>query len=339
MAKGRVLLTLVAYLVALNHSILGQGCQDNSQNELEAQFEIMENQITTLSEAVKNAAFSIMAMEKTFHELKIKMATMNTTNESTDGSNKCSKEDLFQWLEEYLNNQKVNETACTPPPDGGDSNTGDKGDVVSVIYSCREANKTGIYTLKLNDTDEVFQVLCVTDYENGGWLVIQNRFNGSVDFYRNWSDYKIGFGDINGEFWLGNDKIHKLTKAKARDIRFLLSDWDDKVAVAKYAAFQIGDENQKYFLRSLGQYSGTAGDSLSRNVNSKFTTRDADNDSSDANCANLYFGGWWYDNCHLANLNGKYVKGAISEYATMMCWNSFKGFYYGLKTSRIMIQF
>lgn len=55
--------------------------------------------------------------------------------------------------------------------------------------------------------------LYMTDTVAGitGWTVIQRRLDGSVDFYRNWTDYRRGFGDLEGEFWLGNEHIHQLT--------------------------------------------------------------------------------------------------------------------------------
>ena len=33
--------------------------------------------------------------------------------------------------------------------------------------------------------------------------VIQNRIDGQTDFYRGWSEYEVGFGDLMKEFWLG----------------------------------------------------------------------------------------------------------------------------------------
>ena len=49
--------------------------------------------------------------------------------------------------------------------------------------------------------------------DGGGWIVIQRRMDESQGFNRKWKDYAIGFGDLNGEFWLGLSKIHRLTKA------------------------------------------------------------------------------------------------------------------------------
>ena len=33
--------------------------------------------------------------------------------------------------------------------------------------------------------------------------VFQKRSSGDVDFNRNWAEYKQGFGDLDGDFWLG----------------------------------------------------------------------------------------------------------------------------------------
>jgi hypothetical protein len=33
--------------------------------------------------------------------------------------------------------------------------------------------------------------------------VIQRRIDGQTDFYRGWSEYEVGFGDLMKEFWLG----------------------------------------------------------------------------------------------------------------------------------------
>ena len=59
----------------------------------------------------------------------------------------------------------------------------------------------------------------------GGWTVFQHRMNGTVDFYRGWSDYKAGFGDISGEFWLGLDKINRLSQSGQNVLRVDLEDF------------------------------------------------------------------------------------------------------------------
>ena len=96
---------------------------------------------------------------------------------------------------------------------------------------------------------------CDQTTAGGGWTVFQKRLDGSVDFYRGWDDYKRGFGNLNGEFWLGLDKIHRLTKGLSK-LRVDLEDFDNQTAYAEYDSFAVGDEQSKYKLESLGQYAG-----------------------------------------------------------------------------------
>ena len=64
-----------------------------------------------------------------------------------------------------------------------------------------------------------FHAYCDRHSDCGGWVVIQRRQDGSVNFNRNWRDYKHGFGELDSEFWLGNEKIHKLTSQGYHTLR------------------------------------------------------------------------------------------------------------------------
>ena len=55
------------------------------------------------------------------------------------------------------------------------------------------------------------EVYCDTSNGGGGWLVIQRRQDGSVDFNRGWGEYEGGFGKLTGEFWYGLRALHCLT--------------------------------------------------------------------------------------------------------------------------------
>ena len=70
-----------------------------------------------------------------------------------------------------------------------------------------------------------------------------------------WADYKRGFGNLNGEFWLGLDKMHRLTKEGRNRIRVELEDTEGNTAYADYDMFAVASERAKYQL-SLGTYSG-----------------------------------------------------------------------------------
>jgi len=157
--------------------------------------------------------------------------------------------------------------------------------------------------------------------DGGGWTVFQRRQDGSVDFYRGWNDYKAGFGQLTAEFWLGNDKIHRLTASRPSSLRVELEDWNGVKAYAKYGKFSIGDEQAQYRLE-VGSYSGTAGDSLTYHNNMAFSTKDKDNDKWSTNCAASFGGAWWYESCHYSHLNGQYLRGRSNWGATM--WFAFR---------------
>ena len=170
-----------------------------------------------------------------------------------------------------------------------------------------------------------FNVYCDMRTDGGGWTVFQRRQDGSVDFYRGWNDYKSGFGQLTAEFWLGNDKIHRLTVARPSSLRVELEDWNGVRVYAKYGKFKIGDGQAKYRLE-VGSYSGTAGDSLiSQHNNMAFSTKDRDNDRWSSNCAVSFTGAWWYGDCYHTNLNGKYLGNVWQGSGNGIRWYKFRG--------------
>ncbi|XP_046862023.1 LOW QUALITY PROTEIN: ryncolin-1-like [Xenia sp. Carnegie-2017] len=172
----------------------------------------------------------------------------------------------------------------------------------------------------------------------GGWTVFQRRLDGSIDFYRGWQDYKNGFGNLKTEFWLGLDKINRLTSLSQNKLRIDMEDTAGNTQYAEYNFFSVTSEKLKYKL-SLGTYSGTAGDSFkSSHKGMAFTTKDSDNDKASANCAVIYKGAWWYSNCHASNLNGIYHHGKHSSYADGINWRAWKGYHYSLKSTSMKIR-
>ncbi|GFS09835.1 fibrinogen-related protein 3.1 [Elysia marginata] len=149
-----------------------------------------------------------------------------------------------------------------------------------------------------------FPYLCDTLTDGGGWIIIQRRSTGNVDFFRTWGEYKNGFGSLDDDFWLGNDKIHAISTSATYELRVNLK-YKRKSSYAHYSSFSISDEKSNYIL-SLGAYNGTAGDSLSYHKGRQFSTRDRDNDAYTENCALKDTGAWWYGSCYASSLNGKW---------------------------------
>ena len=205
--------------------------------------------------------------------------------------------------------------------------------------NCKEVYNSGCTTSGVYTIDpgcgRPFQVYCDMD---GQWEVIQRRMDGSVDFFRNWASYVDGFGDPNGEYWLGLKNIHCLTsRTECTQLKVSLADFDGVKTFATYRFFSVGNAATKYRLK-VGGYAGTAGDSLSIHNGTAFSTFDQDSDTASGNCAEEHKGAWWYKACHLSNLNGQYLSGSHTSYADGVNWETFKGYHYSLKYAAMKIR-
>uniref|UniRef100_A0A6P4FQU6 Ryncolin-2-like n=1 Tax=Drosophila rhopaloa TaxID=1041015 RepID=A0A6P4FQU6_DRORH len=181
-----------------------------------------------------------------------------------------------------------------------------------------------------------FVVACDQLSHGGGWTVILRRTDGSEDFYRDWNDYKNGFGKLENEFFLGLDKLHAITSSQTQELLVLLEDNEGDRRYQTYDNFRIGSEQDGYALESLGNTSGNAGDAMATHLGSKFSTKDRDNDKhATVHCATNYNAAWWYNACHHSHLTGKY---GDNNHGKGINWYQFKGHTYSLKRAQMLIR-
>uniref|UniRef100_A0A3Q2W213 Microfibril associated protein 4 n=1 Tax=Haplochromis burtoni TaxID=8153 RepID=A0A3Q2W213_HAPBU len=206
----------------------------------------------------------------------------------------------------------------------------------SDIYNEDSSRPSGVYTIYPIGATSAVQVNW-TGYPPSRPQVFQRRTDGSVNFYRPWSQYKMGFGNPAREYWLG-DLFH-LTLRKRYELLVDMEDFSGNVAFARYSSFSINPESDGYRLHVSGFINGGAGDALSCHNGQKFSTFDKDQDSWAGNCAKSYLGAFWYNTCLGANPNGVYRWGADGTiYAVGVDWFEWKGLNYSLKTISMKIR-
>ncbi|XP_070763083.1 fibroleukin-like [Enoplosus armatus] len=217
----------------------------------------------------------------------------------------------------------------------------------------RGETRSGVYLVTPDLRSRSFPVFCDMELNGGGWTLLQRRRDGSVSFNRTWAEYRSGFGELDGgEFWLGNNMIHLLTRDRDMALRVELEDFDGVTEYAEYEQFRVAGERMRYRL-TVGGYSGTAGDALRFSKtydhnNRAFTTPDRDHDRyPSGNCGAYYSSGWWFDACMAANLNGRYHVGRYKGVRDGIFWGTWHNIsteYYptndrqSFKTVRMMIR-
>ncbi|KAM5237480.1 fibroleukin [Ctenodactylus gundi] len=282
--------------------------------------EELEGEVNKLSSELKDARAEISQLHGRLEQLSL----VNMNN-----------------IENYVDSKVANLTVVVNSLDGKCSSQCpglevESGLVQHLIYKdCSDYYVIGkrsseTYRVTPDPRNSSFEVYCDMETLGGGWTVLQARLDGSTNFNRTWPEYKAGFGNLRREFWLGNDKIHLLTKSSDMVLRIDLEDFDGLKLHAVYDQFYVANEFLKYRLH-VGGYNGTAGDALrfSKHYNHDlkfFTTPDRDNDRyPSGNCGRYYSSGWWFDACLSANLNGKYYHQKYRGVRNGIFWGTWPG--------------
>ncbi|XP_020511466.2 angiopoietin-related protein 4-like [Labrus bergylta] len=198
---------------------------------------------------------------------------------------------------------------------------------------------SGVYTIQPQGSLP-FNVLCEMTSE-GGWTVIQKRLDGSQNFNQLWESYRRGFGNLNGEFWLGLENIHSLSKQGQYVLQVEVSNSAGQQK-SDYG-FHLDGEDKMFALHLQTKSESQENIITSGASGVPFSTVDRDNDlAKDVNCAELLSGGWWFSSCGESNLNGRYPRrpsGLRRDQSRRqgMFWTSTKGQNTSVKTTLLKI--
>ena len=174
--------------------------------------------------------------------------------------------------------------------------------------------KDGPHTIYPGTADlPKLQVSCDQETDGGGWIIYQRRLDGSVNFTRNWDDYKSGFGIVGNdttEMWLGNENVYQLLQAYGStefELWYEAHSFDGDVCTAKCYPFKMSDEAQGYKLNWKTVDESVKGISydVSFQRHTRFTT--FDKVTGRRRCADEKKGGWWYRSCGYIFFNGVYI--------------------------------
>ena len=183
----------------------------------------------------------------------------------------------------------------------------------------------------LNILQKNYRYNTISNFPASSAILIQNNVNTANTFNRPWLDFRTGFGDSTGTYWLGNDAIHNLTTPNACQlyIRFLTL-INNGVQIAIYDNFSVGDSAVNYILSATKSGGNATVDGMTELSSGSFSTYDDDNDRDPRNnCANHFNAGWWFGR---DTEPGNFVCG------TTMLNGGSSWFVWGNSTSTVLLQ-
>ncbi|XP_062259910.1 angiopoietin-related protein 3-like [Platichthys flesus] len=308
-------------------SSLSQGLVTTEQvveiNSLRAVIHSQETSITELLNAVRDQSDQINYQRDKIKNLEEKLTVNRLAQETIERMPETFNPEA-PTLSPFLNSNSTGNTEMHLSSD------------CSELFN-RGERVSGVYAIRPNGS-EPFMAFCdmSRDY---GVTVVQRRRDGSVNFDQTWEKYENGFGDFQGEFWLGLKKFHALAAQGASVLHIQLEDWKQSKHFMEYR-FKIEGPESNYTIH-LTHLSGELPDPMGNHTGMMFSTKDRDNDNhQDFNCARIYSGGWWFNACGDTNLNGRYFpvrpKGR-SERRRGIQWKSGRKASYTFKLTEISL--
>ncbi|XP_059200418.1 angiopoietin-related protein 3-like [Centropristis striata] len=284
-----------------------------------------ERSITELLKAVSEQSDQLNYQRVKIRNLEEKLTVNTLTQETIERMPENFNSEAPTLTPYVTSSSSSNTNMMNLPSDCSD--LFNRGERVSGVYAIRPIRM------------EPFMAFCDMSRDHGA-TVIQQRRDGSVNFDQTWEKYENGFGDFQGEFWLGLRKIHSLSAQGNSVLHIQLEDWKQGRRFIEYRFFLNGpDSNYTIHLTHLS--GDHLSDPMSNHTGTMFSTKDRDNDShQDSNCAHNYTGGWWFNACGDTNLNSRYFhmrsKGR-SERRRGIQWRPGRKASYSLKLTQISV--
>jgi len=178
------------------------------------------------------------------------------------------------------------------------------------IQDCRDLyhlgyKASGIYSLNLPGGVGTKDVRCDMENRGGGWMVFTYRMIGQHDWNADWETYKNGFGEHPGDFYIGNEILHKITTSGDYEFSYVTERLPSGETYQGWQEiFRIESETDLYRLRLEGSTDGTM-NRLANHNNMAFSTKLLDNDDdSNIDCSEFRHSGFWWNKCGQFNPHG-----------------------------------
>lgn len=310
-------------LQANNEEIKGLSAQINSRvdsillekSSLQDKLQGMEEKLSSLSQGLTTSkhAVEIVGLREMIHSQERSITELlRAVTEQSDQLN--LQQEKINILEEKLstNTQAQDTIERIPENLGREAPTLtpylSTDELTNVWSDCTElfdrgVRVSGVYAIRPTGS-QAFVVFCDMSRDYGE-TVIQRRKDGSVNFDQTWEKYENGFGDFQGEFWLGLRKIHSLVAQGNSVLHIQLEDLKQGRRSIEYRLNLSGPERN--YTIQVTHLSGDLPDPMSNHRGVMFSTKDWDNRGHGRSaCGQGLSGGWWLDTCGDANLNGRY---------------------------------